>query len=271
MTVKTRPPRSRIPSRPEPNRSDWAFWLDTSALLLWGSLLLKYWVSGQIYYLLHPDYIWLAVSGGIGLLTLGISQLIRFFSRSNSKRSLESRLQLQMQHITVLPSGFGSSLLIAIACLGLLYTPRPFASDIALQRGVTDTLSMTRSQPQEFRVSNQPETRSLLDWIRTINVYPEPDAYAGDPVNVEGFVVYPPELPEDHLMISRFIITCCAADAYPVGLPVKVDGDRTQFAEDEWFKVSGTMMTATVNGQRQLVIDSDSLESIPTPRNPYDT
>ncbi|MEB3213191.1 MAG: TIGR03943 family protein [Leptolyngbyaceae bacterium] len=247
------------------------FWLDTSALLLWGALLLKYWISGQIYYLLHPDYIWLAVSAGFSLLVLASWQLVGFFARINSKRLLETRANLQAQHITVLPTGFGSGLLVAIACLGLLYTPRPFASDIALQRGVTDTLAMTRSQPQSFQVSNQPEDRSLLDWIRTINVYPEPDAYMGDPVSVEGFVVYPPELPEGYLMISRFIITCCAADAYPVGLPVKVEGDRTQFPEDKWFRVQGTMMTEELNGQRQLVINGESLESIPTPRNPYDT
>jgi uncharacterized repeat protein (TIGR03943 family) len=245
--------------------------MDTLALLLWGILLLKYWISGQIYYLLHPDYIWLAVSGGIGLLILGLWQVIRFVSQLRPNARLSQQGSAPLAHMTVLPAGFGSGLLIVIACVGLVYTPRPFASDIALQRGVTDTLSMTRSQPQEFRVSNQPEDRSLLDWIRTISVYPEPDAYTGDPVIVEGFVVYPPNLPNDYLMISRFIITCCAADAYPVGLPVKIEGDRTQFPADKWFQVQGSMITETLDGKRQLVIKSDSLEPIPTPRNPYDT
>ncbi|MEM7770851.1 MAG: TIGR03943 family protein [Cyanobacteria bacterium P01_E01_bin.6] len=271
MTVKTRLPRSSTTPSPAPRQKSWVFWLDTSALLLWGSLLLKYWISGQIYFLLHPDYVWLTVIASIGLLALASWQIMRFVSQLKQKRRIAFQSTFSPQHITLLPKGFGSGLLVAIACLGILYTPRPFASDIALQRGVTDTLAMTRSQPQSFRVSNQPEDRTLLDWIRTINVYPEPDAYTGDPVKVEGFVVYPPELPNDYLMISRFIITCCAADAYPVGLPVKVQGDRTQFPQDSWFRVHGAMTTEVVNEQRQLVIVSDSLEAIPTPRNPYDS
>lgn len=269
MTVKTRLPRFSSVPNPDPRSQRWTFWLDTSALLLWGVLLLKYWFSGQIYYLLHPDYVWLTILAAIALLGIGGFQVWNYITQQK-RRSLFRQSAAAAQHISILPAGLGSGILVAIACLGLLYTPRPFASDIALQRGVTDTLMMTRSQPQAFRVSNRPEERSLLDWIRTINVYPEPDEYSGDPVNVEGFVVYPPELPEGYLMISRFIITCCAADAYPVGLPVRVTGDRTQYPADEWFRVEGAMTTETLNGQRQLVIEGDSLESIPTPRNPYD-
>lgn len=271
MTVKTRLPNFSAVPNPGPNNKDWSFWLDTTALFLWGVLLLKYWVSGQIYFLLHPDYVWLTIVAGVALLMLAGNQVIMYLRRRSRKSRVGSSPASALQHLAFLPMGFGSGLLVAIACVGILYTPRPFASDIALQRGVTDTLMMTRSQPQSFRVSNNPENRSLLDWIRTINVYPEPDAYSGDPVNVDGFVVYPPDLPDDYLMISRFIITCCAADAYPVGLPVKVKGDRTAFPADDWFRVQGSMATETLNGQRQLVIQGESLESIPTPRNPYDS
>ncbi len=269
MTVKTRLPRFSSVPNPGSNSPHWHFWLDTTALILWGLLLLKYWVSGQIYYLLHPDYVWLTVLAFIALFLIAGHQIWIHLTQRKHRR-FSRQPAAMMQHISILPAGLGSGILVAIACLGLLYTPRPFASDIALQRGVTDTLMMTRSQPQAFRVSNRPEERSLLDWIRTINVYPEPDEYAGDPVSVEGFVVYPPELSNEYLMISRFIITCCAADAYPVGLPVRVEGDRSQYAADEWFRVEGEMSTETLNGQRQLVIQGDRLESIPTPRNPYD-
>ncbi len=270
MTVKTRLPRFSSAPSPGSSQTSWLFWLDSAALLLWGLLLLKYWISGQIYYLLHPDYVWLAILAGVALLGLTVYRLVKYV-RQRSRRSLFApRSSLALQHAAFLPVGFGSGLLVAIACLGLIYTPRPFASDIALQRGVTDTLLMTRSQPQAFRISNQPEERSLLDWIRTINVYPEPDAYTGDPVEVTGFVVYPPDLPEAYLVISRFIITCCAADAYPVGLPVKIVGDRSAFPADAWFRVKGVMATEVLNGQRQLVIQGDELEEIPTPRNPYD-
>lgn len=76
---------------------------------------------------------------------------------------------------------------------------------------------MTRIEPESFRGANNPEDRSIVDWTRTLSVYPEPEAYAGQPVDVKGFVVHPPKLDEDLIIVARFMITCCAADAYPVG------------------------------------------------------
>ncbi|MEB3359881.1 MAG: TIGR03943 family protein [Synechococcales bacterium] len=270
MTVRSRPPRFRspMPTPRPPVSSSWLGYLDIAVVLVWGVLLLKYQVTGEIYFLLHPDYMWLATSAGVGLLGLGgflIWQALPA-SRFSSRRSPLANVQ----HISLFPRSFSCLLLITVGVLGLVITPRPFASEIALQRGVTDTLTMTRSQPQAFRATNRPEERSLIEWVRTLNVYPEPDAYAGQRANVQGFVIHPNELPNDYLMISRFIITCCAADAYPVGLPVKLPKDRSAYPPDLWFQVQGEMMTETLNGQRQLVIKATSLEEIPEPRNPYD-
>lgn len=268
MTVKVRPPQFLRNPPPGPGGATWQFWLDNAAMSLWGMLLLKYRISGQIYFLLHPNYIWMTSVAGLVLLGLSGYRLWQHF-RSKARRSRASSA-ITLQHISFFPPGFGSGLLLAIALLGFIYTPRPFASDIALQRGVTDTLLMTRSQPESFRISVAAGDRSLIDWIQTLNVYPEPDAYTGDEVNVSGFAVYPASLPPDHMMISRFVITCCAADAYPVGLPVKLPGDRADYPADEWFSIQGKMITSEIDGQRQLVIEAETIESIPVPRNPYD-
>jgi uncharacterized repeat protein (TIGR03943 family) len=128
---------------------------------------------------------------------------------------------------------------------------------------------MTRSQPQAFRSASKPEARSLIDWIRTLNVYPEPDAYAGQPVKVQGFVVHPPDLPSQYFLLSRFVITCCAADAYPVGLPVKVRENREAYPVDTWLEIEGKMITETLDGKRKLTIEASSLKKIPEPQNPY--
>ncbi|MFN7658715.1 MAG: TIGR03943 family protein, partial [Dolichospermum sp.] len=46
-------------------------WLDVVAIAAWGILMLKYWLTGKLYLLIHPDYFWLAIVGGIGLLIVG--------------------------------------------------------------------------------------------------------------------------------------------------------------------------------------------------------
>lgn len=238
-------------------------WLEVLAIAAWGSLMLKYWLTGKLNLLIHPDYFWLVITGGCGLLVVAFLkawQLLR-----------QPRRTVAVQHISLLPPGFSSVLLLVTAIVGLMFTPRVFASQTALQRGVTDFLAATRSQPQAFRSSVKPEARSLVDWVRTLNVYPEPDAYAGQKVKVQGFVIHQPELPLEYLLLSRFVITCCAADAYPVGLPVKLTQNRQNYPPDTWLEVEGQMLTENLAGKRQLIIQASAPpKKIPEPSNPYE-
>lgn len=238
-------------------------WLEVLAIAAWGILMLKYWLTGKLNLLIHPDYFWLVITGGLGLLIVaGLKgwQLLR----------LRHRAMPEVQHLTLLPPGFSSSLLLATAILGIMFTPRVFASQTALQRGVTDFLAATRTQPQVFRSSIKPEERSLLDWVRTLNVYPEPDAYAGQKVKVQGFVIHSPELPPEYMLLSRFVITCCAADAYPIGLPVKLTKNRQAYPPDTWLEVEGQAIAEQLGGKRQLAIQASFLKKIPEPQNPYE-
>lgn len=240
-------------------------WLDVVAIAAWGVLLLNYWLSEKLFLLIHPNYIGLTVAAGVFLLIVsGLKGLFLLLNNRNRQTSVP------MQHMTLFPPGFGSLLLLAVAIAGLLITPRAFASQTALDRGVTDAITLTRVKPQSFRAATRPEDKTLIDWIRTLQVYPEPDAYTGQKAKVQGFVVYPPKLSEQYLLITRFVITCCAADAYPVSLPVKLTtGDRKSYSPDSWLEIEGQMLTETLDGNRQLTIQAQSLKSIPEPKNPY--
>jgi uncharacterized repeat protein (TIGR03943 family) len=242
-------------------------WLDTLAIAAWGILLLKLWLTQELFLLIHPNYMWLTIIAAILLLVFAGVEGMRVAKRR--------RYFSAAQHATILLPSLGSSLLLAVAILGLLISPRPFASDMALQRGVNETLRDTRSNPESFRANRKPEDRTLIEWVRTLNVYPEPDAYNGQTANVTGFVVHPETMADNYFVVTRFVITCCAADAYPVGLPVKLDGlpevsDRANFKVDQWVQVEGQMVTEELEGQRQLVIASSKITPIDRPKKPYD-
>lgn len=258
---QTASPKKRAPLIP------WRDVLDLLVLLAWGTMLLKYWLTGKLNILLHPDYMWLSNSAGVVLLMIGT---LKGWQLVNSLRRQSGYVSVQPQHSTLLPSNWSSVILLSVAVFGLIYTPKAFASDTALQRGITDTLTATRSQPQRFVRNAAPEERTIIDWVRTLNVYPEPDAYTAQRAKVTGFVIHPPDWPNNYLMISRFVLTCCAADAYPVGLPVKLSGSRSTYASDTWLEIEGAMITETLNERRQLVIEPDSLTPIPEPKNPYE-
>jgi uncharacterized repeat protein (TIGR03943 family) len=82
-------------------------------------------------------------------------------------------------------------------------------------------------------------------------------------------VAYTPNLPDNYFTLTRFVITCCAADAYPVGLPVELTQSRGSVASNHWFTVKGKMITETLNGKRQVVIQASSTNPISEPENPY--
>ena len=240
-------------------------WLDAIALLAWGSLLLKYALTGQLKLLIHPNYFGLVLASSILLLILGIIAAILILINRKKKTEIN-------QHITLFPPGFSSSLLLIVAIAGLIIPPKVLTSQTAMQRENGD-IPLTNSQPQAFRTTTKPESRSLIDWIRTINAYPEPDAYQGQAAKISGFVLYKNELPDNYLVLSRFVITCCAIDAYPIGLPVKLETSRNNYPLDTWLEIKGKMITETFSEttetKRSLVLAAESLTQIPTPSDPY--
>ncbi|MFM6037832.1 MAG: TIGR03943 family putative permease subunit [Sphaerospermopsis kisseleviana] len=250
-------PKSQIPNQLLP-------WLDVLAITAWGILMLKYWFTGELNLLIHPDFFWLVILGAMGLLISGFFKGLQLW-----KQRRRYEVPNNQQHINLFPPGWSSGLLLTTAVLGFIITPQVFSSQTALERGITELLGATRAQPQAFRASIRPEERTLIDWVRTLNVYPEPDAYTGQKVKVQGFVIHPPELDQNHLILARFVITCCAADAYPAGLPVQLPENRDKYPPDTWLEIEGQMITENIANKRRLTIKATSLKEIPQPKNPY--
>ncbi|MGL5063171.1 MAG: TIGR03943 family putative permease subunit [Microcoleus sp.] len=257
-------------------------WLDAISILAWGILLLKYWITGKLNILIHPNYFGLTVAGGIGLIVMGGFKMWQLFKsdrtqklrtqKSRAAKSIDSPRIAAVQHVNLFPPSFGSTLMLSVALIGLITTPRTFTSQTALERGLTESLPITRLQPQEFRNATKPENRSLVEWVRLLNFNPEPDTYRGQKVKVQGFVIHPPNVPEQYLWIGRFIITCCAADAYPIGLPVKLPTGQTRaaFPPDTWWEIEGEAIAEVFADKRKLTVQASSLKQIPEPKNPYD-
>lgn len=254
-------------------------WLDVIALLAWGIILVKYFFSGQLKLLIHPNYFWLVLITGMILLVVTAYKAWQLWQQKQ-KPNLEAVGETSLQHINLFPPGWASSMLLVTAILAISIGPAVLASQTAIQRGLSASLPLTRNQPESFRTSTLPEDRSIIDWVRTLNAYPEPDAYTGQKAKVSGFVVRLSDLPDNYFLICRFIITCCAVDAYPVGIPVKFEGSPDLYPPDTWLEVEGKMITetlsidetqtgATTANKRQLVLAANSLKQIPTPADPY--
>ena len=238
-------------------------WLESCAIAAWGITLLKLWLGGQLYLLIHPNYIPLTIIAGIGLTVVGIAEAWRVAKRRRGYTN-------NQQHVNLIKPSLSSSLLLIVAIVALCINPRPFTSEKAIHRGVIDNIGDARTIPKSFRASNRPEERTLVEWVRTISAYPEPDAYKGQKVKLTGFVVHAPDQSDNMFLITRFVITCCAADVYPVSLPVKIAGSRSSYPTDSWLQIEGQTDVESSNGKRQVIIVASNITAIAEPKNPYD-
>jgi uncharacterized repeat protein (TIGR03943 family) len=69
---------------------------------------------------------------------------------------------------------------------------------------------------------------------------------------LKGKVLKSSLLKNDEVVVYRMIITCCAADALPSGILVKLP-EKNQFHDQDWVEVEGTIQLQSVNEQLKTI------------------
>ncbi len=89
-------------------------------------------------------------------------------------------------------------------------------------------------------------------------------AHAGEPVTFEGLVTTEPGAGPGEFLLTRFIITCCVADATIAQVKV-VDAPAGQLENNEWVSVTGKLYPLGSD----VLVDASAVSSIPQPNRPY--
>lgn len=87
---------------------------------------------------------------------------------------------------------------------------------------------------------------------------------AGETVVMDGFVATQPGEPSGEFFLSRFIITCCVADATETQVRV-VDVPAGSARLNAWVQVTGRIYPLG----SQVIIDATGVKPIPRPASPY--
>ena len=72
----------------------------------------------------------------------------------------------------------------------------------------------------------------------------------------------------DRFQVIRLFITCCAADAKPVGVTVQYDGP-IKVPEMSWVKITGIPTFPMEGGRRTAVLKASKVEECPAPSEPF--
>jgi uncharacterized repeat protein (TIGR03943 family) len=102
--------------------------------------------------------------------------------------------------------------------------------------------------------------------------YQEPHTLAGVRIRLLGFVT-PQHRGPDSYLLTRFAISCCAADA--TALRVAIRGDQIVRAADTWLEVEGRWQQRTSDDPGQPTTDTavllaESVRPIKQPSEPYE-
>jgi uncharacterized repeat protein (TIGR03943 family) len=160
-------------------------------------------------------------------------------------------------------------LLLLPVLMGWLIPPYPLGTSALFDREL-NALPQT-----EIVVSARPARRAtevrdptLLDWVLAFGESPDPAAFVGETADLTGFVYRRAGLPPDTWLLSRFVVTCCVADATAIGLAVRAPLDA-EVADDMWVQVRGSFIAESINGEQVPVLVADTVIPIDPPARPY--
>ncbi len=105
-------------------------------------------------------------------------------------------------------------------------------------------------------------------YVPIINILSEDlSSMIGKTITTKGFVYREKNFFQDEIIIARFSVVCCVADASVYGIMAK--GNVAHLPKDQWIEVTGRIDQIKFDGSTVPVINIQKLSKIPVPKNPY--
>jgi uncharacterized repeat protein (TIGR03943 family) len=163
-----------------------------------------------------------------------------------------------------------AALIVAGAAVALLVLPpTTLTSSTATQRSINSS-GTTLGGDAPTLVGGDTSQFSVKDWALLLKQNPDAEYFAEQDVAVTGFVTPSPDDPENVFYVARFVVTCCAVDAQPVGVPVYFPDWEASFAADQWVEASGAFVPNEGSTSAEpLLLTPDDVTLTEQPEQPY--
>jgi putative membrane protein len=224
-------------------------------------------VTGQLGLYIHPRYFgFTLVMAVLGLVFVLASFVFTAAAAPGAaERSTRRRLALTVT---------GSGLLLAIAAVAVLaIPPATLTSATATQREINSGgLDSTDAAEQAATLvgTGDYERLSVKEWVSLLAQSEDPALFADKTARLTGFVLPDADDPENVFYVARFVVTCCAVDAQPIGVPVYLPGWSNTYSTDQWVEVAGTFTpNPSGSAQASLAVEPTAIEPVEQPSDPY--
>lgn len=232
-------------------------------------------LTNQLVLYIHPRYVVFTVI--MAVLALGL--VIASFARrpapddhdheNNDPTSHPTSHQTGRRVLSVIATG----LTVAVSLALIVVPPATLTAATADQRVINSTAvsAGTKSVNSAATAPSGASVKfSVLDWSSLLRQSTDAAFYSNKPVDVVGFITKDPDDPTNMFYLSRFVITCCAVDAQPVGVPVYLANWATSFKKDEWVRVTGVFNTnPSSRSQQAIALAPTETKRVSQPGDPY--
>jgi uncharacterized repeat protein (TIGR03943 family) len=152
--------------------------------------------------------------------------------------------------------------------IGLLIPARPLDASAVSAKGLATSSPLISAEASSRLFETESEQRNILDWIKLFHFEKDLNPYIGQQASVVGFVYRDERLPSGQFFVSRFILSCCAADGYAVGMIVEWAGSGS-LEQNAWVQVKGTVDAISFEGRISPLVRAEAVEFVPQPDQPY--
>ena len=256
-------------------------------------LILVFWLSGQLSFFIHPRYnvftvVMTAIAVVLSLMALVMSSRIRKNTRVEAPAPTIAPLERGLDHDhehddndgVELPTtrlgavtAVSAAIVSAVALIALVVLPPATLSTVTVENRALNQAALGDTQAAFASAQNGEEATFLAftvrEWAGILRQTQDPAFFQGKPVDVVGFVVADRDNPGT-FFVTRFVVSCCAVDAQPVGVAVYEPGFEQNFPAESWVRVVGEfVLNPDTSSSHPLVLRP--FEIIPTeqPRDPY--
>ncbi len=230
--------------------------------------------SGRLVLYIHPRYlVFTAIMAGVALLfcTARVVMVVRSSRQVHDHDDEDDDPEPTGRAQRLLSVG---ALLVAalVAVAMIVLPPATLSSATALQRDVTAGAAAGGASLSTAATASDAATKNytVLEWSSLLQQTTDLSFFAGKPVDVTGFVSPDPSAPDDVFFVTRFVITCCAVDAQPVGVPVYQPDWRSSFAPNTWLRVTGRFEADPSSASTQpIALRAAGVKKVDEPKDPY--
>jgi putative membrane protein len=226
-------------------------------LLLLALFVYRQLSSGAIHYYINRRFVWLI---WLALWVLGI-----LIAGDRIVRRLHVESGPEHDHG---PTWRAAGLLLVPLVLGLLVPPQPLGTAALAHRDLNLALQVALVAPSDaIHYATEQRDFDLLDWLLLFQQEGEA-AISGQAAELTGFVYRRSNLAPDTWLLNRYVISCCAADAIPVGIAVRAPGSVAP-SNDQWVRVVGRFSVEVQDGQLSPILLADAVTPVDQPEHPY--